>query len=85
VDIGALITAGSSPSTLELFDMARIDTLCIYINGPQPFVPAEQPGQTAQVLVREFPQQSFTGMAVRTANALDPASRTLLREVQRCR
>jgi RND family efflux transporter MFP subunit len=81
-DVGALITAGSSTSTLELFRMGRIDTLRIYINVPQPFVPAVQPGQTAQVLVQEFPQQSFTGTVVRTANALDPTSRTLLTEVQ---
>jgi membrane fusion protein, multidrug efflux system len=67
VDIAALITAGSSTSTLELFRMARIDTLRIYINVPQPFVPAVQPEQTAQVLVQEFPQQSFTGTVVRTA------------------
>jgi RND family efflux transporter MFP subunit len=82
VDIGALITAGSSTSTLELFRMGRIDTLCIYVNVPQPFVPSLQPGQTAQLLVQEFPQRTFTGKVVRTANALDPASRTLLTEVQ---
>ena len=82
VDVGALITAGSSTSTLELFRMGRIDTLRIYVNVPQPFVPSLQPGQIAQRLVQEFPQWTFTGTVVRTANALDPASRTLLTEVQ---
>jgi RND family efflux transporter MFP subunit len=62
--------------------IARIDTLRIYANVPQSFVPSIRPGQTAQVLVQEFPQHSFTGQVVRTANALDPTSRTLLTEVQ---
>jgi RND family efflux transporter MFP subunit len=82
VDVGALITAGSSTTTPQLFRVARIDTLRIYVNVPQPFVPSIQPGQTAQLLVQEFPQRSFTGQVVRTANALDPTSRTLLTEVQ---
>lgn len=82
VEAGALITAGSSTTTPQLFTVARIDTLRIYVNVPQPVVPSIQPGQTAQVLVQEFPQRSFTGQVIRTANALDPTSRTLLTEVQ---
>jgi RND family efflux transporter MFP subunit len=82
VEVGALITAGSSTTTPPLLRIARIDTLRIYANVPQSFVPSIRPGQTAQVLVQEFPQQSFTGQVVRTANALDPTSRTLLTEVQ---
>ena len=82
VETGALITAGSSTTTPQLLRIARIDTLRIYANVPQAFVPSIRPGQTAQVLVQEFPQQSFVGQVERTANALDPASRTLLTEVQ---
>jgi len=82
VEVGALITAGSRTTTPQLLRIARIDTLRIYANVPQSFVPSIRPGQTAQVLLQEFPQQSFTGQVVRTANALDPASRTLVTEVQ---
>ena len=82
VDVGALITAGSSTTTPQLLRIARIDTLRFYAYVPQSFVPSIRPGQTAQVLVQEFPQRSFTGQVVRTANALDPTSRTLLTEVQ---
>jgi RND family efflux transporter MFP subunit len=82
VEVGALITAGSSTTTPQLFRVARIDTLRIYVNVPQPFVPSIQPAQPAQLLVQEFPQRSFMGQVVRTANALDPTSRTLLTEVQ---
>jgi RND family efflux transporter MFP subunit len=82
VEVGALITAGSSTTTPQLLRIARIDTLRIHVNVPQPFVPSIQPGQNAQVLVQEFPQRLFTGQVIRTANALDPTSRTLLTEVQ---
>lgn len=82
VDVGALITAGSSTTTPELLRIARINTLRIYVNVPQPVVPSIHPGQTAQVLIQEFPQPSLTGQVVRTANSLDPGSRTLLTEVQ---
>jgi RND family efflux transporter MFP subunit len=82
VEVGALITAGSNTTTPQLFTVARLDTLRIYVSMPQPLVPSMQPGQNAQVLVQEFPQRSFDGQVVRTANALDPASRTLLTEVQ---
>jgi RND family efflux transporter MFP subunit len=82
VNVRALITAGSSTTTPQLLRIARIDTLRIYANVPQSLVPSIRPGPTAQVLVQEFPRQSFAGQVVRTANALDPASRTLLTEVQ---
>jgi len=51
VEMGALITAGSSTTTPPLLRIARIDTLRIYANVPQPFAPSLRPGQTAQVLV----------------------------------
>ena len=82
VEAGALITAGSSSTTPQLLKLARIDTLRIYANVPQSFVASIRPGQTAQVLVQELSQRSFTGQVVRTANVLDPTSRTLLTEVQ---
>ena len=72
VETGALITGGSSTTTPQLLKIASIDTLRIHANVPQAFVPWIRPGQTAQVLVQEFPQQSFAGQVVRTANALDP-------------
>ena len=81
-EVGALITAGGSPTSKELFRIAQIDPLRIYVSVPQTFVTVLQVGQHAGIVVRELPQQSFTGTVTRTANALDPASRTLLTEVQ---
>jgi multidrug efflux pump subunit AcrA (membrane-fusion protein) len=65
-----------------LFQIARIDTLRIFISVPQTYVNSIKEGQTIQITIREFPQQTFTGRVARTASALDQASRTLLTEVQ---
>jgi hypothetical protein len=55
VEVGALITAGSSTTTPQLLRIARIDTFRIYTNVPQSFVPSIRPGQIAQVLLQESP------------------------------
>lgn len=83
VDTGALISAGSGGAGVrELFRIAETDPLRIYVYVPQTFVPYVQPGQAAAVLIRELPGQRFDGRVIRHAGALDPASRTLLTEVQ---
>jgi len=64
-----------------LFEIARIDTLRVFISVPQSFASTVKSGQTANISVRELPQKTFTGRVVRTTSALDPGSRTLLTEV----
>ena len=64
-----------------LFQIARIDTLRIFISVPQAYASNIKAGQTANISVRELPQKTFTGRVVRTTSALDPGSRTLLTEV----
>jgi multidrug efflux system membrane fusion protein len=72
----------NAPSTGGgLFQMARIDTLRIFISVPQTFARTIKAGQTASISFRELPQKTFTGRVVRTTSALDPGSRTLLTEV----
>jgi RND family efflux transporter MFP subunit len=65
-----------------LFEIARIDTLRIFISVPQAFASTIKPGQTATISIRELPDKKFAGRVVRTTRALDPGSRTLLTEVQ---
>ncbi|HXQ73901.1 MAG TPA: efflux RND transporter periplasmic adaptor subunit [Pyrinomonadaceae bacterium] len=65
-----------------LFEIARIDSLRIYISVPQTYAGIIKPGQVARVSVRELPDKTFQGQVVRTTSALDPGSRTLLTEVQ---
>jgi multidrug efflux pump subunit AcrA (membrane-fusion protein) len=79
---GAQISPGVPSAGGGLFQIARIDTLRIYINVPQTFSNWIKPGQNVEINVREFPQDKFTGKIARTTSALDPASRTLLVETQ---
>jgi len=81
VDAGALITAGSSSSNRELFRMAKTDQLRIFVNVPQTSSVAIHPGEKAAIRVGEFRGREFPGTIVRTADSLDPSSRTLLTEI----
>ncbi|HZB92470.1 MAG TPA: efflux RND transporter periplasmic adaptor subunit [Stellaceae bacterium] len=81
VDIGALIAAGGAAPARELFHLAAIDTLRVYVEVPESYVPSIHVGLTAAVTADEYPGQSFQGTLVRTADAIDLASRTLLVEV----
>jgi RND family efflux transporter MFP subunit len=81
VDIGALIAAGGASPARELFHLAAIDTLRVYVAVPENYAPAVHVGFTAAVTADEYPGQSFEGSLARTANAIDLASRTLMAEV----
>ena len=77
VDVGALVNAGNT----LLFRIAQIGRLRTYVNVPQANASGVRPGQPAVLSVSNLPGRQFTGAVARTANALDPASRTLLVEV----
>ena len=81
-DVGQLIDSGSATGTAhELFHMAAISTLRVYVNVPQLYSHAALPGVTAYLTLAERPGKRFSGTLVRNANAIDVASRTLLAEV----
>jgi RND family efflux transporter MFP subunit len=77
VDAGALVNAGST----LLFRIAQTATLRTYVNVPQTHASGVRLGQSARVSVSNLPGRQFPGTVARTANALDPASRTLLVEI----
>jgi RND family efflux transporter MFP subunit len=79
-DVGALITAGST-GTRELFDVAQVDPLRVFVSVPQTNAPSIRPGLPAYIELREYPGQKFSGKVVRSADAIDPATRTLLTEI----
>jgi multidrug efflux system membrane fusion protein len=81
VDPGALINSGAQAAGKELFDIARIDPLRVYVSVPQAYAPNIKAGMKADVTLQEFPGQKFVGTVVRTADAIDPATRTLNTEV----
>jgi membrane fusion protein, multidrug efflux system len=73
-DIGQLINANTGP---ELFRLAQVNPLRVYVQVPQPLIHAIMPGQTAQLTFQELPGRIFEAKVTRTAGAVDPASRTL--------
>ena len=81
IDKGALITAGSGASVTSLFRIEQDDPLRVFVNVPQSAYATVRAGQTATILIDEFPGESFAGTVARTAGALDVASRTMLTEV----
>jgi RND family efflux transporter MFP subunit len=82
-DIGDLINSGSStaPRT-DLFDIAQVTTLRVYVNVPEEYSQRVKPGETAaEIALAEFPGKRFPGKLVRTAQAINATTRTLLVEV----
>jgi RND family efflux transporter MFP subunit len=80
-DIGALIDAGAGTQPRELFHMAAIRKLRLYVSVPEMYSRATRSGAPATLTLDEFPRQVFHGTLVRNANSIDIASRTLLVEV----
>jgi len=81
-DVGALINAGNSGPAQELFHMAATARLRVYVNVPQANSRAAVPGTIADLTLAEFPGRHFAGRLVRTSEAIDAATRTLLSEIE---
>jgi RND family efflux transporter MFP subunit len=79
-DIGALIDAGAN-APKELFHIAAINKLRVYVAVPEVYSRAAVSGASAELTLDEYPGQKFRGTLVRNSNAIDAASRTLLVEV----
>jgi RND family efflux transporter MFP subunit len=79
-DVGALIDAGAN-APKELFHIASISKLRVYISVPEVDSRAAASGGEAQLTLDEYPGQKFRGTIVRNSDAIDAVSRTLLVEV----
>jgi membrane fusion protein, multidrug efflux system len=71
---------GSTPTT-ELFRVARTDTVRVYLGVPQAYAPSVHTGLPSTLEIQELAGRTYSGHVVRTASAVDAASRTLLTEV----
>ena len=78
VDTGQLINQGAGT---ELFHMQTLQTLRVYANIPQVYSQSVKRGMKIPLTFPEYPGKTFTGTLVRTSDAIDPTSRTLLVEV----
>ncbi|MGA2269151.1 MAG: efflux RND transporter periplasmic adaptor subunit [Bryobacteraceae bacterium] len=78
VDAGVLVNEGAT----LLYRIAQTERLRTYLNVPQADAGSVRVGQQAVLVIPDLPGRGFPGAVTRTANALDPATRTLLVEVQ---
>jgi multidrug efflux system membrane fusion protein len=81
VDIGALINAGNNGPNQQLFNIARIDPIRVYVSVPENYAPSVRPGVRSKIELASISGQEFSGNVVRTADSIDPATRTLLTEI----
>jgi len=79
IDIGAYVAAGSGN---ELFRVARISPLRVYIDVPQAVAQLVKLGAEGDLSLSEFPGRTFPGQVTNTAVAINPVSRALLVELQ---
>jgi RND family efflux transporter MFP subunit len=82
-DIGDLINAGSNSATkTDLFHIAQTNALRVYVNVPEEYSRGIQVGKTvANIVLDEFPGRKFPGKVVRTSEAINGTTRTLLTEI----
>jgi RND family efflux transporter MFP subunit len=81
-DVGQLIESGSSGGPArELFHVAAVNKLRVFVNVPQVYSHDTRPGLRTDLTLPEIPGRRFAGTLVRTADSIDPATRTLLVEV----
>jgi RND family efflux transporter MFP subunit len=78
IDVGVLVNEGST----LLYRVAQTNPLRVYLNVPQSDADSVKVGQHATLTIPDLPGRKFWGTVTRTANALDPSTRTLLVEVQ---
>jgi RND family efflux transporter MFP subunit len=82
VDTGTLINSGNAGTTgKSLFALAQIDPLRVFVAVPQAYAPSVRVGQRACLVLAEFTDKKFCGVVARTADSMDPATRTLRTEV----
>lgn len=81
IDRGSLISSGSQNSVTEMFSIGQSDKVRIFTNVPQASAVGLANGHAAKVAVRELPGKTYAGVVARTSQSIDPATRTLLVEV----
>ncbi len=79
-DIGALINAGSGVGQ-ELFEVSKTNTLRVYVNVPQTYVPSIPPGTKARITVPEHPGKIYAAAVASSAQAVNIASGATLMQI----
>jgi RND family efflux transporter MFP subunit len=80
-DIGDLINSGNTGPSTQLFQIVQPERLRVYVNVPEAYAKQVKPGLGADLELAESPGRYFHGKLVRTAQAIDYSTRTLLVEI----
>ena len=80
-DIGDLIQSGDTSTPRELFHLASISKLRVYIAVPEVYAPTVHDGEMVTLTLDSFPGKTFHGTVVRNADSINPTTRTLNVEV----
>lgn len=78
MDPGTLVNSGNGGPNREIFRIAQIHTMRIFVNVPQAYAPLVHDGLQAELRVQELPGQMFPATVARTANSVDENARTML-------
>jgi RND family efflux transporter MFP subunit len=81
VEVGSLIQAGSGSASGWLFKLAQTDTMRVQVSVPQNHSSLVKPGMGAELFVHELGSTAFAAKVARSAGAFDPATRTILVEL----
>ena len=81
IDIGALIQAGENTTPKELFHLAAIGKIRVFVSVPEAYSPAIKDGGKAALTLDEYPGRQFIGTIARNSSAIDQTTRTLNVEV----
>jgi RND family efflux transporter MFP subunit len=77
VDVGALVTAGSTTNTSPLFSISQSSQIRVFVDVPQSVVPYIKVGMEVAATAREYPGRKFIGKVDRTAESMDAMSKSL--------
>lgn len=78
IDPGTLINSGNGGPNREIFRIAQVQTMRIFVNVPQAYAPLVHDGLRAELRVQELPGQTFSAFVKRTAHSVDENARTML-------
>ena len=81
IDLGNLVTAGSTANTTALYRLSEDSPMRIYVFAPQSAAPQLKPGTTAVITSTDQPGLRLNGKVARTARAINPVSRTIRIEI----
>lgn len=77
-DVGSLINSGSGSTVVPLFSIIQSDPLRIYVQIPQNYASRIKPDMEVTLHFSEHPGKSYPAKLLKTADAINQITRTLL-------